>query len=70
VPTSARPSSRSPLQSRAKKELDEDGNQFDIACGYGRLKAFLALGEKTIPAVIIETSREEKGAACAHGELA
>jgi ParB-like chromosome segregation protein Spo0J len=31
----------------------------NIVCGDGRLEALVALGEKTIPAVIIETTREE-----------
>jgi len=41
----------------------------NIVCGDGRLEALVALGEKTIPAVIVETTRRN-GAACAHGELA
>jgi hypothetical protein len=44
-------------------------NPMNIVCGDGRLEALVALGEKTIPAVIVETTRRN-GAACAHGELA
>jgi ParB family chromosome partitioning protein len=40
-----------------QKEPDKDEKHFDIVSGYGRLEAFVALGRKTIPAVIIETSR-------------
>lgn len=40
-------------------EPDEDGNCFDLVCGQGRIEAYLALGETTIPAVITEASRED-----------
>ena len=42
----------------SKRNPIEDGKQFDIVCGYGRLEALVALGEKKIPTVI-ETTREE-----------
>jgi len=32
---------------------------FDLVCGQGRLEAFIALGQKQIPAVVISVSREE-----------
>ncbi len=37
-----------------------DGKCFDLVCGQGRLEAFLALGETTIPAIIAEASREDQ----------
>ncbi|NRA88221.1 MAG: ParB/RepB/Spo0J family partition protein [Rhizobiales bacterium] len=30
----------------------DDGNGYDLVCGEGRLKAFIALGERTIPAIV------------------
>lgn len=32
---------------------------YDLVCGQGRLEAFIALGQKEIPAVIIEASEED-----------
>jgi ParB family chromosome partitioning protein len=32
---------------------------FDLVCGQGRLEAFIALGQKEIPAVVINVSKEE-----------
>lgn len=43
-----------------KREMDADGTQFDLVCGQGRLEALLALGEKQIPAMVIEASREQQ----------
>lgn len=36
-----------------------DGLGYDLVCGQGRLEAFMALGEKAIPAVVIEASEED-----------
>ena len=36
-----------------------NGHGFDLVCGQGRLEAFIALGQKEIPAIVIETSEEE-----------
>jgi ParB family transcriptional regulator, chromosome partitioning protein len=44
----------------SKRELGADGTRYDLVCGQGRLEAFLALAEKTIPAIIIEASREDQ----------
>ncbi|MGA8087446.1 MAG: hypothetical protein WCA10_09080 [Terracidiphilus sp.] len=51
---------KKPITVVSRNEPDEDGKQFDLVCGYGRLAVFVALGEAKIPSVIIETSREEK----------
>ena len=50
---------KKPITVVHRKEPDEDGKQFDLVCGYARLEAFIALGEKTIPAIIIKTSPED-----------
>jgi ParB family transcriptional regulator, chromosome partitioning protein len=37
----------------------EDGVHYDLVCGQGRLEAYLALGQKEIPAIIIEAGAED-----------
>ena len=44
----------------SKRQLDEDGTQYDLVCGQGRIEAFLALGQTTIPATVIEAPREDQ----------
>ena len=39
--------------------LRADGIGYDLVCGQGRLEAFIALGQKTIPAVVIEASKDD-----------
>jgi ParB family transcriptional regulator, chromosome partitioning protein len=36
----------------SRRERDADGTQYDLVCGQGRMEAYLALGESTIPAVV------------------
>jgi ParB family chromosome partitioning protein len=43
-----------------KRPLAEDGTQYDLVCGQGRIEAFLALGQVTIPATVMEASREDQ----------
>ena len=44
----------------AQRDLRADGTRYDLVCGQGRLEAFLALGQTTIPAIIISASREDQ----------
>jgi len=44
----------------SRRDLDADGTRYDLVCGQGRMEACLALGEATIPAVVIDASREEQ----------
>jgi ParB family chromosome partitioning protein len=39
---------------------DDDGVQYDLVCGQGRLEACLALGETNIPALIVEAPKEQQ----------
>jgi ParB family chromosome partitioning protein len=39
---------------------DGEGKPFELVCGQGRIEAFLALGETTIPAIVTEASREDQ----------
>lgn len=43
---------------RSAEEGMEPG--YDLVCGQGRMEAFLALGHKEIPAIVVEVSREER----------
>ena len=43
----------------ARRSQPVNGKPYDLVCGQGRLEAFLALGQKEIPAMVIEASREE-----------
>src|SRR5260221_2741718 len=43
---------------RSAQESDEPG--YDLVCGQGRMEAFLALGHKEIPAIVVEVPREER----------
>jgi ParB family chromosome partitioning protein len=43
---------------RSEQEVDEPG--YDLVCGQGRIEAFIALGHKEIPAVIVEISKQER----------
>jgi len=51
---------KKPITVVRRKEPDGDGKQFDLVCGQGRIEAFFALGETTIPAVVTEASREDQ----------
>lgn len=39
--------------------LRSDGSGYDLVCGQGRLEAFMALGQKMIPAVVIQASQDD-----------
>lgn len=43
-----------------RRDLEQDGTRYDLVCGQGRLEAFLALGETTIPAIITNHSRPQQ----------
>ena len=51
---------KKPITVVRRKEPDGEGKQFDLVCGQGRIEAYVALGETTIPAVITEASREDQ----------
>ena len=43
----------------APRSEPTDGKVYDLVCGQGRLEAFMALGQKEIPAIIKEASKED-----------
>jgi ParB family chromosome partitioning protein len=44
----------------SRRELATDGTRYDLVCGQGRMEACLALGEVTIPAVVVDATREDQ----------
>jgi len=49
---------KKPIQVSRRSESDEDG--YDLVYGEGRLKAFVALGAKEIPAIVVDLPKEER----------
>ncbi len=50
---------KKPIQVRVRAATEGDGPGFDLVCGQGRLEAFLALGHREIPAVVVSVTRDE-----------
>ena len=44
----------------SRRDPSADGTRYDLVCGQGRIEAFLALGNLTIPAIVIDASREDQ----------
>jgi ParB family chromosome partitioning protein len=44
----------------SRRAFDADGTQYDLVCGQGRMEAMAGLGEKTVPALVVDASREEQ----------
>jgi ParB family chromosome partitioning protein len=44
----------------SKRGGNPDGARYDLICGQGRIEALLALGETTVPAIIIDAPKEEQ----------
>jgi ParB family chromosome partitioning protein len=44
----------------ARRDPARDGTSYDLVCGQGRLEAFIKLGEKSIPAVVLTASLEDQ----------
>jgi ParB family chromosome partitioning protein len=43
----------------ARREQSPEGKPYDLACGEGRLEAYIALGQTEIPAIVTEATRED-----------
>jgi len=43
----------------ARRAEPNDGKPYDLVCGQGRLEAFIALGQTSIPAIVREASKED-----------
>lgn len=45
----------------SRRSAQEDGGEgYDLVCGQGRIEAFIALGHREIPAVVVDISKEER----------
>lgn len=42
-----------------RKQFPQDGYEYDLVCGQGRLEAYIANNQTTIPAIIINVSEED-----------
>jgi ParB family chromosome partitioning protein len=49
-----------PITVARRTEPDKEGRSYDLVCGQGRMEAVLALGDDTIPAVIIDASEHDR----------
>lgn len=51
---------KKPVTICSRQPDENDGRLYDLVCGQGRLEAFVALGESTIPAVTVEASAADR----------
>jgi ParB family chromosome partitioning protein len=51
---------KKPIQVSLRSAQEEEGAGYDLVCGQGRIEAFIALGHKDIPAVVVEIEKEER----------
>src|ERR1051326_2856586 len=51
---------KKPIQVSLRTADEGQGPGYDLVCGQGRIEAFLALGHKEIPALVVEVSKEER----------
>src|SRR6266852_4755099 len=51
---------KKPSQVSLRTAQEEEGPGYDLVCGQGRIEAYIALGYKEIPAVVVEVSKEER----------
>jgi ParB family chromosome partitioning protein len=51
---------KKPIQVSLRSAQEPEGIGYDLVCGQGRIEAFIALGHKEIPAVIVEIPKEER----------
>ena len=49
-----------PITSQSAAATEKEQAGYDLICGQGRMEAFIALGHKEIPAIVVEISREER----------
>ena len=51
---------KKPIQVSRRGNGENGEAGYDLVCGQGRIEAFLALGHKEIPAIVVEVSPEER----------
>jgi ParB family chromosome partitioning protein len=51
---------KKPIQVSLRSTDEAEGPGYDLVCGQGRMEAFMALGHKEIPAIVVEVSKEDR----------
>jgi len=51
---------KKPIQVSLRAMDEPVGHGYELVCGQGRIEAFIALGHKEIPAIVVEVSKEER----------
>jgi ParB family chromosome partitioning protein len=51
---------KKPIQVSVRSSNEAEGPGYDLVCGQGRIEAFIALGHKEIPAIVVEISKEDR----------
>jgi ParB family chromosome partitioning protein len=51
---------KKPIQVSLRATDEGEGEGYDLVCGQGRLEAFMALGFKEIPAIVVQISKEDR----------
>ena len=51
---------KKPIQVSLRAADEAEGEGYDLVCGQGRLEAFMALGFKKIPAIVVQISKEDR----------
>jgi ParB family chromosome partitioning protein len=51
---------KKPIQVSLRSSDEPEGPGYDLVCGQGRIEAFVALGHKEIPAVVVEITKEDR----------
>ena len=51
---------KKPIQISRRFDTEDEGPGYDLVCGQGRIEAFIALGYKEIPAIVVEISKEDR----------
>ena len=51
---------KKPIQVSLRSAQEGDELGYDLVCGQGRIEAFIALGHKEIPAIVVEVPKEDR----------
>jgi ParB family chromosome partitioning protein len=51
---------KKPITVSRRREQNAGEKRFDLVCGQGRIEAFIELGETSIPAIVVDATREDQ----------
>ena len=51
---------KKPIQVSLRSAQEAAELEYDLVCGQGRIQAYIALGHKEIPAVVVDVSKEDR----------